>query len=232
MKIIGHRGAAGIALENTLESIRAAKKAGVDAVEFDVRMTSDKQFVLCHDANTKRISKDNQDIASRTRSFLSKLRLHNGEKLPTLTEALKTAGDTPVFVEVKGSSWARPLAKLLANQDTARINIIAIDHRELALFHLLLPRVNTFAVQQFHATELLDTFKTAHKLGFTGIDMNFWLLNPLTYWLARRNNLEVAVYTVNHRSLAWFLRLLFPQISITTDRPHHMQFLRRKSGQK
>jgi glycerophosphoryl diester phosphodiesterase len=42
---IGHRGAAALAPENTIESVRAAVEAGVDGVEFDVR----PRLVVRHD---------------------------------------------------------------------------------------------------------------------------------------------------------------------------------------
>ena len=44
---VGHRGAAALAPENTLESIRAALDHGVDAVEFDV-LDDDGRLVLAH----------------------------------------------------------------------------------------------------------------------------------------------------------------------------------------
>src|SRR4051812_36790781 len=50
MLVIGHRGAAGLAPENTLESLRAGLDAGADILEFDVRLTSDNIPVLSHDA--------------------------------------------------------------------------------------------------------------------------------------------------------------------------------------
>lgn len=50
MKVIGHRGARGLAPENTLASIQAALDTGVDAVEIDVRVTTDSVVVLCHDS--------------------------------------------------------------------------------------------------------------------------------------------------------------------------------------
>ena len=47
--IEGHRGACALYPENTLLSFGKAMKMGVDAVEFDVRLTADKVPVLMHD---------------------------------------------------------------------------------------------------------------------------------------------------------------------------------------
>lgn len=48
MLIIGHRGAAGLASENTLESLKAGLDAGADMLEFDVRLTVDNVPILSH----------------------------------------------------------------------------------------------------------------------------------------------------------------------------------------
>ncbi len=45
---IGHRGAATLAPENTLESFRAAVEAGVDLVEFDVIAGAGGRLVVAH----------------------------------------------------------------------------------------------------------------------------------------------------------------------------------------
>lgn len=48
MLIIGHRGAAGLAPENTLAALQAGFAAGADLLEFDVRLTSDNIPILAH----------------------------------------------------------------------------------------------------------------------------------------------------------------------------------------
>jgi len=50
MLIIGHRGACGLAPENTLASLRKAIEHHVDEIEFDLRVTKDGVPILHHDA--------------------------------------------------------------------------------------------------------------------------------------------------------------------------------------
>jgi len=47
--VIGHRGAAGLAPENTLAAFDKACEIGVDAVELDVLLTKDRKIVVHHD---------------------------------------------------------------------------------------------------------------------------------------------------------------------------------------
>ena len=46
--VIGHRGATGLAPENTLAGFGLACKIGVDAIELDVLLTADRQVVVHH----------------------------------------------------------------------------------------------------------------------------------------------------------------------------------------
>jgi glycerophosphoryl diester phosphodiesterase len=51
--VIGHRGAAGLAPENTLAAFKRALNLGVHAVELDVLLTSDKELIVHHDYRLK-----------------------------------------------------------------------------------------------------------------------------------------------------------------------------------
>lgn len=224
MKIIGHRGAAGLALENTVESIRAAIAAGVDAVEFDIRVTADNKLVLVHDKHTGRISHESLHVQDHTLAELRKRLLHNGHPPASIKEALAAAGNTPVIIEGKESKWAEPLAAFLKQQPRlTNYSVISFNLKELYRFNLLMPSIKTYALEH---TKSIEAIQSARLLGFNGIDINFWLLNPLTYMLARRRKLDIIVYTVNSPFLARFLKLFYPHVSITTDVPDKLQFLR------
>lgn len=49
LSVIGHRGAAGLAPENTLSAFRRALKIGVDAIELDVHVSADNVVIVHHD---------------------------------------------------------------------------------------------------------------------------------------------------------------------------------------
>ncbi|MBW2252000.1 MAG: glycerophosphodiester phosphodiesterase [Deltaproteobacteria bacterium] len=51
--VVGHRGAAGLAPENTLSGFKRALDLGVDAIELDVLLTSDRKLVVHHDYRLK-----------------------------------------------------------------------------------------------------------------------------------------------------------------------------------
>ncbi|MBW1727447.1 MAG: hypothetical protein JRF31_11725 [Deltaproteobacteria bacterium] len=56
MFVIGHRGAAGHAPENTIESIDCAIEMGVDYIEIDVQPTRDGRLVVFHDRTMRRLT--------------------------------------------------------------------------------------------------------------------------------------------------------------------------------
>lgn len=97
-QIIGHRGAAALAPENTLAALRAARAAGCVWAEVDVRLTADAVPVLLHDATLERTTSGRGRLADSTLASLRGLDAgawfadtHRGEPLPTLEEAMAEA---------------------------------------------------------------------------------------------------------------------------------------------
>jgi len=80
-KVIGHRGAAAYAPENTLASFREAKRRGAVWVETDVKLTADGVPILMHDDSLKRTTGIDRLAAETQRSDLPPV-------VPTLEEAI------------------------------------------------------------------------------------------------------------------------------------------------
>lgn len=70
--IIGHRGAKGIAPENSLSGFKKAIELGIDGVELDVHLTKDEKLVVIHDMDLKRFSGLNIPIKQLTLEELKK----------------------------------------------------------------------------------------------------------------------------------------------------------------
>lgn len=216
-KLIGHRGAAGLALENSRESIIAALKYHIDAIEFDVRKTKDGKLVVMHDRHTGRVAHKKVAVSSLTLEELQALELHNGQSIPTLEDVFKLiGGKKPVVIDIKDSGVTDEILRLLERYPDVRPEFTSLRHSELRKLHAALPEAPILVLEHFSPFEILHTAKRMHA---TGISLNMWLMNPLTYRLARRAGLELRVYTVNHPLLVRFFRVFYPEVSIYTDHP-------------
>jgi len=215
-KIIGHRGAAGLALENTRASLLAALQQGVDMVEFDARKTADDKLVVIHDPHTGRLTTDQFLVRTKTLAELQATGLHNGETFLSLDDALEIIGDTPAIIDIKEPDSVDELLLALARHPQTRPSIASFQHDELRRIRRALPDIPIFVLEHLSPLEIVHS---ARSMGATGIGLNKWLMNPLTYRLAKRYHLELYVYTVNHPLIARFLRTLYPDIHLCTNHP-------------
>ena len=94
-KVIGHRGAAGYAPENTLEGIHTAADMGLDWVELDVKLTRDQVPIIFHDDTLDRTTNGSGPVAQIDYADLKSLEAgswfgdsFSGIKIPTLEEAI------------------------------------------------------------------------------------------------------------------------------------------------
>jgi glycerophosphoryl diester phosphodiesterase len=228
MKVIGHRGACGLALENTLASLEIACLLGVDAIEFDIRKTKDNELVLCHDADLDRIAGRPEKIADLSLSELQTMVLSDGHStVPTLRQALTLVKEMPVIIEIKAHDCLPGLFEILDEFPLVNATVASFKHDEIIKAKELRPDLRVYLAEQTQPVEIIHL---ARDIRADGIDLNFWLLNPLIYWLAKRQGLDIMVYTVNYKWLASFIGILYPKVAICTNHPewfvklpHHKQ---------
>lgn len=99
-KIIGHRGCAGYAPENTLEGIHTAADMGVEWVELDVKLTKDEVPIIFHDDTLDRTTNGSGNVAEKTYKELKELECGSwfadsftGIEIPTLEDAIEVLID-------------------------------------------------------------------------------------------------------------------------------------------
>ncbi|MGH2784594.1 MAG: glycerophosphodiester phosphodiesterase [Actinomycetota bacterium] len=148
MEVIGHRGGAAIAAENTIAAIRAGLEAGADGVEVDVRLSADGVAVLMHDPDVDRTTSGSGRVADLSAAALREL------GVPSLDEALLAVPrDRLIVVEVKGTPWdpghdpSEPAALLvgarLGAEGDRRVIVSSFNPFALAAVRAVAPGVRT-----------------------------------------------------------------------------------------
>jgi len=106
LSLQAHRGAAGLAPENTLAAFRMAMELGADATEMDLQMTKDGVVVIIHDDTVDRTTDGRGRIGDLTLAEIKRMdagakfgAAYRGERIPTLRELidLVKASGTPRF---------------------------------------------------------------------------------------------------------------------------------------
>lgn len=128
VRVIAHRGASGDELENTLAAFTRAVALGADGIELDVHGSADGQLLVHHDPDVGGVA-----IAAHPASALRATPLRNGERIPTLGEALGAIGArTDVYIEVKALPRTHDkalFAAIDAAPSPARCHVHSFDHR-------------------------------------------------------------------------------------------------------
>ncbi len=189
--VIGHRGAARTAPENTLAGLRRAKALGCDWVEFDVRLTGDGALVLCHDPLLDRTTSGSGLVSAKSLAAIRECDAGSwfdpsftGERVPTLDEGLLLAAELDLGANVEIKS------------DRGR------EYATAALFRLI-PR---------------GWAELARRLGCTMIGADQRRLRPRRVAEIRDAGYKLAAFTVNDPARA---RLLFDWgvTSVFSDAP-------------
>lgn len=223
--IIAHRGAAGLAPENTLAAIYAGLKEGVSVIEVDIHMTLDEVLVVHHDQTVDRTANGTGRIDEYYLRELLKLdagshfsRRFAGEPIPTLAEVLDMMGETGVTlaIEVKHAGSYPGIDEHLAGllQDyPGKAIIISFDLGWLKRFSENHPGTTVAQVME-KAQPRFDIPGTQ----VVSINWRTLLYEPLFVRKMNERGWQVWVWTVDN---VWVMRLMlwFGVDGITTNRP-------------
>lgn len=218
MLIIGHRGGAGLAPENTLQSLQAGYDAGADMLEFDVRLTSDNIPILSHNA-----------------------RIHGAFINQTTLANLKKRGDITTLESVLDAFWGKILLNLQLKpmRDVMIVYAMIANHyvkkptdwnniliSSFWVRHLLKLRKHNSAVNLalLHGINPLAFVTYQRRLHLAAVGWHRLHINTLAIEIAKQSGLFTYVYTVNRPDAAKRLEIRGID-GIVTDYPDRLSHL-------
>ncbi len=231
-RVMGHRGAAALAPENTLAGLRAVAALGMAWVEFDVMLSGDSVPVLFHDDNLKRTTGRDALMAETPFKALADLEAgawfapaFAGEPIPALEAALELALDlgltpnveikpTPARDEETAAAVLGAIARrwpagrpgpLISSFSRAALKVAKREAPALprALIAWRLPR---------------DWQRAAQALGCASVHLRGARLRARTVAKVKRAGYQLAAFTINDPKQAKRLAALGVDC-IITDRP-------------
>lgn len=219
-RIIGHRGAARHAPENTLASMKKAAELGAKWVEFDTKLTADGKVILLHDDTLDRTTTGKGPAAKQTAAQLDHFDAgiwfsgeYAGEKIPSLEaviSCLKSLGlganveikPCPGREEETGRAVATLLQKKWPKSLPAPI-LSSFKAKALAGAQAVAPAFERAYLLDRDFGEWRDHCR---QLKCTGLHL--WhgsVTGPEIVQEARKSGLVVRVYTVNNLARARLL---------------------------
>ena len=226
--VIGHRGAAASAPENTLAGMRMAHRLGVRWVEFDVRLSADGQCIVLHDDTIDRTSDGSGDAALMSFAALRRQDAgawfsakFAGERIPSFDEVIDLLGTLGLGanVEIKPASGHEAA--------TARAAVAVLRRRWPA--HLPKPLLSSFAPAALEAARdaapeiargylfgrlQADWREEVERLGCTTVHCNERHLDRARARAVTADGYPLLAYTVNEPAraralLGWGLSAVF-----------------------
>ena len=208
--IVGHRGAAGEAPENSLDSLLMAVDQGVDMVEFDLQLTADGQLVACHDWTLERMGGVDLTVEESSFDAIERVEISGSFRrsgvervLATLEEILTLLpSGVPLNVELKRrrsdpETFATRLAEGLGDRD--RVLISSFDWDLLEVLRSRHPEM-LLAPLGGRRTDPSDLLAAADRLDAWSVHCRHSLVDAgLVDGAGHR---PVLAYTVNDRDAA------------------------------
>jgi glycerophosphoryl diester phosphodiesterase len=232
--VMAHRGARGLAPENTLAAFRTAIDVGADAIELDVQPCATGELVVMHDHTLDRTTNGSGPVSEASFSALRALDAgswydaqYAGERIPTPGEALDLArGRLKVNIEIKTEGpedlgVERQLVEAISSRHMeGEVLISSFNPTALLRMKTLapaLPRALIYGSLQAFPLDL-------GTLGLAALHPHHRLVHAAMVEMARSRGYAVNAWTVNE---AGDMRemLALGLDAITTDHPERLRAL-------
>ncbi len=205
MKKYGHRGAAGLVAENTLESIKEALIHDVDGIEIDVHCCKSSELVVIHDEILDRTTNGKGEVAGYALQELQQFTTHEGYAIPTLEEVLRLVdARCELNIELKGNNTAKPTIKLVetyiknTNWTHDHFIISSFDHSQLFQIKEITSKFKLGVLTEENITKALPV---ANDLQAFSVHPPITTLTKDEVALAQKHGYKVYVWTVNQEML-------------------------------
>ena len=219
IKIVGHRGAAGLAPENTKSSFIRALEIGVDIIELDIHLSADNELIVMHDSNIKRTTNGKGEIENLTLLDIKKLdagswfhQKYKSEKVLILEEVFEIVNNQcPILIEIKWPTKGiyNGIVEKLINvleKNKNKQKVIIQSFEPYYLKKILQLKPNLKCHQLIFGKSSLLPFYYDRKLKFgefipvekiESINSFFPYINTKYKTNSSQNNLQFGVFTVN-----------------------------------
>jgi len=216
LPIIGHRGSPTLVTENTIASFKKAIEQGVNGLELDIRLSKDKQIVVFHDIDLKRLSDRNELISDLSLAELQTVVLNKQEKqteetyIPSLNDILPLLDKIQLInIEIKseglfkGHNVLKPLIQFLNKQKIDDKCIIS-SFNPLILMKLRLYRPETaigFLYSRNRWLHAWDNMIWMLRVQPENLHIHYSMLDHWIVKWARKKGMRINSYTINDKNI-------------------------------
>lgn len=227
---VAHRGASYLAPENTKASINLAWELGADAAECDILITKDKQIILMHDKNIKRLTGVDMNVAESKYRELKKLSIfltesnlpeYKNEKIPRLKDILKKLpANKTLVIEIKTNEndMLYELEKII-NKYWKQGKIVFIDFNfdNIIKMKKMFPNLPCYFLSG-REKQIEFLFEQIKSSKLDGVNLNHKIIDEKMMEKMKSINKKVGCWTVNEIDIAKRMINLNVEF-ITTDKP-------------
>lgn len=212
--VMAHRGNSEECPENTLAAFRRAIDDGTDAIETDLHISADGEFMCIHDATVDRTTNGKGAVREMTRDALQQLSASYGmpafaeERIPTLRELLSILpAHVALGLELKTDDFldedvCRRLLALLHEMGAhERAFVLSFSRERLAAIRKSAPELRTGLIT-------IKQLTPDREGELAGPLWPVMFVNPLYVWLAHRRGQLVCPLDPTPEPRLWYYRLL------------------------